>query len=437
MGAKKLLNQVCGAMQLQPQATAHALLKSNKAYGGPNAGIRFVISLIRQYGAPYSGNGLDILISGWAVCGALAKSAVALGTLASSNSLRDGNSRHHHKGRAMLKAAGALGALGNSALRLRRLLNGSHHEESEHNEHSHKAAQKNLGILTKVGLFGTRLARKLPIRKRKQYQRKVGPSTECDEEESHAHLWQILPPGEVLHCLRLGATALDGDDFKQLLQTVWSLFDECDAVTWMIEPKARSDSRALELFAVQEALAKVVTVDTHPMHEEDAEPLHQQLLRSHGIIQQLKDLCEDADDGLLRRAALYGLPILLERVSIWIHASVEPITNPAIARPSRVATHEMDSVVAKVLKAFTPYEIAVEDGLGYQAPQHSCDTFLSSRGSRTGGAAVVCEEAWKRFLRSKERTKTLLADAKNEETREHALASSGRFCTHKLLRPGF
>jgi len=157
-----------------------------------------------------------------------------------------------------------------------------------------------------------------------------------------------------------------------LLQTVWSLFDECDAVTWMIEPKARSDSRALELFAVQEALAKVVTVDTHPMHEEDAEPLHQQLLRSHGIIQQLKDLCEDADDGLLRRAALYGLPILLERVSIWIHASVEPITNPAIARPSRVATHEMDSVVAKVLKAFTPYEIAVEDGLGYQAPQHSC-----------------------------------------------------------------
>merc|ERR1719265_460573 len=129
--------------------------------------------------------------------------------------------------------------------------------------------------------------------------------------------------------------------------------------------------------------------------------MHQQLARSHDIIKQLKELCEEADDGLLRRAALYGLPILLERVSVWIHASVEPITNPAIAKPTRAAAHEMDSVVARVLKAFTPYEIAVEDGLGYQAPQHSCETCLTSRGSLSGGAAVVCEEAWTRFLRSR------------------------------------
>merc|ERR1719428_1334944 len=88
-----------------------------------------------------------------------------------------------------------------------------------------------LGVVTKVSLFGARLARKL-IRKRK-YVRKVGPSPE-EDEENHAHLWQILPPGEVLHCLRLGATALDGDDFKQLLQTAWSLFEECDADTHML-----------------------------------------------------------------------------------------------------------------------------------------------------------------------------------------------------------
>lgn len=250
-----------------------------------------------------------------------------------------------------------------------------------------------------------------------------------------------MPPGEILHCLRLGAKTLDGDDFKQLLQTSWSLFDECDAVTWMIEPKARSDSRCVQLLSVQEALAEIVTVDSKMdafcQHLEDAEPMHQQLVRSRDIIQQLQELCEEADDGLLRRAALYGLPILLERVSLWIHASVEPIKNPAIAKPSRAATHEMDSVVAKVLKAFTPYEIAVEDGLGYQAPQHSGETALSSRRSSTGGAAVVCEEAWKRFLRSKENIQRSQEEAKNEETRAHALASSGRFCTHKLLRPGF
>lgn len=434
--AAKLLNQACAAMQLQPEATANALLKSKKTHGGPNAGIRFVVSLIRQHGAPYSGIGLDILISGWAICGALAKSAVALGTLASS----DEHSHHHErKARAMIKATGVMGALSASAMRLRRRLQGmagSHHDEAHHDEQSEgdSIPKKKLGVVTKVSLFGARLARKL-IRKRK-YVRKVGPSPE-EDEENHAHLWQILPPGEVLHCLRLGATALDGDDFKQLLQTAWSLFEECDAVTWMIEPKARSDSRAVELLAVQEALAKVVTVDMKNSHTEDAEPMHQQLLGSYSVVQRLRELCDDADDGLLRRAALYGLPILLERVSKFLHASVDLITDPAIAKPSRAATHEMDSVVAKVLKAFTPYEVAVEDGLGYQVPNHSGDAFLSSRGSQSGGAAVVCEEAWKRFLRSKENVQRSQSDAKTEETRDHALASSGRFCTHKLLRHGF
>merc|ERR1711869_103472 len=112
----------------------------------------------------------------------------------------------------------------------------------------------------------------------------------------------------------------------------------------------------------------------------------------------MKKFCEAADDGLLRRAALYGLPILIERMSTWIHASVAPIADPTIARHSRAAAHDMDSVVAKVLESFTPYEIAVEDGLGYQAPHHSLTTYCrTSRDSPTGGAAVVCEEAWRRF----------------------------------------
>lgn len=247
-----------------------------------------------------------------------------------------------------------------------------------------------------------------------------------------------MPAGEILHCLRLGAKALDGQDFQQLLQAAWSLFDECDAVTWMIEPKASSDSRAVRLLAIQEALCKVVTVDSRSsQHSDDAESLHQQLLQSQDATKQLKELCEEADDGLLRRAALYGLPILLERVSTWIHASVERITNPTIARPSRVLAHAMDSAVAEVLKSLTPYEVAVEDGLGYKAPNHSSDTCFTSRETSSSGAAVVTEEAWRRFLRSNEASRRLQKDSKTEETREHAFASSGRFCTHKLLRPGF
>jgi hypothetical protein len=307
-------------------------------------------------------------------------------------------------------------------------------------ESDHDIVPNKLGIVTKVAVFGTRLMRNLPKTKRKRhYQHKVGVSSASEsDEENHAHLWQILPAGEILHCLRLGAKALDGEDFKQLVQAAWSLFDECDAVTWMIEPKAGSDSRAAQLLAVQEALCKVVAVDPHGgQRSEDAEVLHQQLLQSQGATKQLKELCEEADDGLLRRAALYGLPILLERVSTWIHASVERITNPTIARPSRVAAHSMDSAVAEVLGSLTPYEVAVEDGLGYKAPNHSCDTCFTSRETSSSGAAVVTEEAWRRFLRSREASQRLQKDSHNEETREHAFASSGRFCTHKLLRPGF
>merc|ERR1712072_329240 len=110
---------------------------------------------------------------------------------------------------------------------------------------------------------------------------------------------QILPAGEILHCLRLGAKALDGEDFKQLLQAAWSLFDECDAVTWMIEPKSHCDSRALKLTEVQESLAEVAVVDSHPgQHAADAEPMHQNLVRSYAVMRQIKELCDEADDGL-------------------------------------------------------------------------------------------------------------------------------------------
>eukprot|EP00746_Dinoflagellata_sp_MGD_P161796 gnl/MRDRNA2_/MRDRNA2_89074_c0_seq1.p1 gnl/MRDRNA2_/MRDRNA2_89074_c0~~gnl/MRDRNA2_/MRDRNA2_89074_c0_seq1.p1 ORF type:complete len:741 (+),score=165.38 gnl/MRDRNA2_/MRDRNA2_89074_c0_seq1:91-2223(+) len=432
--AKKLLNQVGAALQLQPQDTAQALLKKNKAYGGPNSGIRFVVNLIRQHGAPFSGDGLDILISGWAICSALATSAVTLGTLTSSGSMRGGNSEHRRKGRMMLKAAGALGAFGGSSLqRLRRLRNRAHHAEDD--------APDKLGIATKVAFFGARLMRNLSKGKRRRhYQHKVGISStsESDCEENHVHLWQILPAGEILHCLRMGAKALDGEDFKQLLQAAWSLFDKCDAVTWMIEPKAASDSRAVQLLAVQEALCKIVSVDFHSSHHSDhAELLHQQLLQSQAVTKQLKKFCEEADDGLLRRAALYGLPILLERVSTWIHASVERIRNPTIAGPSRTAAHDMDSAVAEVLRSLTPYEVAVEEGLGYQPPNHSCDTCFTSRETSSSGAAVDTEEAWSRFLRSRESSRRLQQDSKTKEAGEHAFASSERFCTHKLLRPGF
>lgn len=440
--AKKLLNQAGAAIQLQPHATAHALLKKSKSYGGPNAGIRFVVNLIRQHGAPFSGNGLDILISGWAICSALAKSAVALGTLTSAGSLHASNDEHRRKGRVLLKAAGALGALGSSSTqRMRRLRNEAHTPKEGG---AKEVAPNKLGVVTKVALFGTRLLRNLPkSKKRKQYQRKVGLSSDSSAhesgEQSHAHLWEILPVGEILHYLRLGAKALDGEDFKQLLQSAWSLFDDCDAVTWMIEPKDSSDSRAAQLLAVQEALAKIVSIDCDDsQHSDDAEPLHQQLLQSYNATNQLQKFCEEADDDLLRRAALYGLPILLERVSIWIHASVERITNPTISRPSRVAAHDIDSVVAKVQAVLTPYETALEDGLGYQAPNHSCDACFTSRGSSSSsGAAIVNEEAWRRFLRSRDNAQRSQKDSKNDEAREHALASSGRFCTHKLLRPGF
>jgi len=429
--------------------TASALLKSTKASGGPNAGIRYVVNLIRQHGAPVSGKSLDILISGWAVCGALAKSAVTLGTLSSSENLHGEGTPghidkvHKRKGHVLQKAAGFLGALGSSSIRLRRLRNRSSPVEAaaEDSGVDIHAASGKLRIATRVAHFGTRLMRRVAvsgISKRKYYHHKVGVTHAGDEGEEHSNLWQMLPAGEVLHCLRLGAKALDGQDFKELLQAAWSLFNECDVVTWMIEPKSHSDSRASQLLAAQEALAEVVTVDSHPgQHAGDAEPIHQQLVRSHTAMQQLKELCEGDDDGLLRRAALYGLPILLERVCVWVHASADQITNPLIARPSRVAVHEMDSIVAKVQESFTPYEVAAEDGLGYQAPNHSNDASLSARGNPAGGAAVVCEEAWSRFLRSRENAQRSQRDAKTEESTEHALSSSSRFCTHKLLRPGF
>jgi len=399
--------------------------------------------LMRQHGAPISGTGLDILISGWAVCGALAKSALVLGTSSLHGSI--GNAGHVRKHNALAKSVIALGTLASSGIRLGRLrnkANAAHHEDdaNDDDDEGEYAAPRKLGVASKIVQFGTRLIRRIPGSRRKQYHRKVGDVASCEfGQEDHSHLWQMLPPGEVLHCLRGGAKTLDGEDFKQLLQAAWVLFDECDAVSWMIEPKEGSDSRAVQLLAVQKALAEVVTVDSQPGQlAVDAEPMHQQLCRSHAIIHQLKEICDGADDGLLRRAALYGLPILLERASVWLHASVGQITNQIISKPSRVAAHDMDCMVAKILESFTPYEIAVEDGLGYQMPHHSLTTYCrTSRDSPTGGAAVVCEEAWRRFLRSKENGQQSKLDDRNEEPKEHTLASPGRFCTHKLLTPGF
>jgi hypothetical protein len=322
--------------------------------------------------------------------------------------------------------------------RLRKKDNAAHHENAAHgNAKDCHAAPMTIGVAAKVATFGTRLLRRAPGLRRRRYHNKVAASDETNDEEEHSHLWHMLPPGEILHCLRGGAKTLDGEDFKQLLQAAWALFDDCDAVSWTIEPKKESDPRASQLLAVQKALAEVATVVYHPGQLAlDAEPMHQQLLRSRAVIHQLKEICDESDDGLLRRAALYGLPILLERVSTWLHASVEEISNETIAKPCRVATHEMDSVIAKILESFTPYEIAVEEGLGYQVPHHSCETYLTSSGNHTSGAAVVCEEAWRRFLVSRDNAQRSKLDARTEST-DRSLASSDRFCTHKLLTPSF
>merc|ERR1712025_1114663 len=97
----------------------------------------------------------------------------------------------------------------------------------------------------------------------------------------------------------------------------------------------------------------------------------------------------------------------------------------------------MDSKIADVLESFTPYEIAAEEGLGYQLPHHSHDSFLNSGDGHTRGAAVVCEEAWKKFLQTRENEQRAILEARDAEAREHARASCDRFCTHKNLTPGF
>merc|ERR1712093_830859 len=99
----------------------------------------------------------------------------------------------------------------------------------------------------------------------------------------------------------------------------------------------------------------------------------------------------------------------------------------------------MDVMVANIIDYFTPHEIAVQDGLGYEMPHHSCDAIQSSKASPTGGGAVICEEAWNRFLQSRENNKRRTSiNAKTEEARKHELvATHERFCTQKLLAPGF
>jgi hypothetical protein len=434
--AKKLINQVAAAIELRPQETAKALLRSTKKSNGTNAGLRYIIKLMRQHGAPVAGNSLDILVSGWAVCGALAKHAVVLGTLEASSSRHNSSRRHS----AFTKSVMALGTLATSSTRLRNLRSNSGKGGSAHQENSARddsvddpeQSLKQHRVAIRVVHFANRLLRKVPGVRRRKYHNKVGCSASLEDDEEHSHLWTMLPPGEVLHCLRGGATTLDGEDFKQLLQAAWALFDECDAVSWMIEPKKNSDHRALQLLAAQEKLADV-TVDSQPgRHAGDAEPMHQQLLRSYTVIHQLKEICDEADDGLLRRAALYGLPTLLERLSMWLHASVEQVIDKSVAKRSHAATHEMDSVVAKILDCFTKYEIAAEEGLGYEAPHHSCESFLTSRGTQNGGAAVVCEEAWKLFLHSRENLQRAKLEAKDP-----TLASDTRFCTHAPLTHSF
>lgn len=316
--ANDLLQKLAVALELEPRRTTNLLMErgpiSSGPLGGVKAGLEYIVGLTDEFGAPKAGARLTSLIAGWALCGAFTRQAVALGAVP----------RPTGKDSQPSEPAKSRGSAPSSMMRVKK------------------------AVATKM--------KKSAKSEKPQQSMPASNGEDSHENACHNALWEALPPGKILWTVAHGAEQLNDDDFEQLLKAAWAIFDNFNAVDWVLGPVGLTRLRPKldELAALRLR---------HCALSKDLDNARAQLGSSHMLLQQVASMCA-ADPRLASTAALYGVPFLAERARCCANASVNLVADEADAsqgRATAAAAAQLNRVAAKLAADLMPH---VEEMLG-------------------------------------------------------------------------
>jgi len=275
--ALELLQRAGSALQLEPCRTSNLLFQIGSAPcnsanpGGLKVAISNIMNITRRHGAPLPGVQLQVLQVGWTLCRQLTKQVIALGP----------------------PPAAQLSSLTST-------------------KSPTKASKSSMSL-------SSNLKAKAAAKIGRKYQSKVTKVEICDESGEHENeckqaLWQALPTDEVVWTLASGAEVLKDEDFKNLLQNAWGLFDDFDAVGSLLGPVGWSRMRPK-----LEALA-ALNLERHALGRDPGHALSQ-LQNANVLLQQIASMCE-ADPRQARIAALFGASLVADRIRSTANSSV-------------------------------------------------------------------------------------------------------------------
>jgi len=277
--ALELLERTSTALQLEPARTANLLCQLAGSTATPSdalaSGVRSIMEIVHEFGAPNIGTRLEVLIAGWKLCSALTTTVVSLAARTNNNASQPS---------------------------------------------SVKACDKKM--MSKPSKFTSRF--------RKKYVCKVdvAPSPSINRNTIMAALWQALPPGEVLWNLGCGAEVLPDEDFKTLLRIAWNLFDSLDVVGQLLGP--------VGLGRLRPKLDSLADVQLeHDVLARDPESAHVQLANVGVLMQQIASMVE-ADPRLARIAALFGTSYVVNRIRSTANSSVNLVAGAAGSSAAQV-----------------------------------------------------------------------------------------------------
>lgn len=297
----ELLQKAAVALQLEPCRTTNVLFQvgsTSSSSGGSASSCSNVSGLksavtkimsIAQLGAPSPGVKLAVLLAGWTLCDALVKQVISLGAPPAQSSPAVPSST-----KSPIKPA--------------------------------KPCLTSKAKFPKLG---------------KKYHNKVDFSTLQSSQDNHvnecnAAFWQALPVGEVLWNVGCGAEALNDVDFKSLLRTSWSLFDDFNGVDCLLGPVGwgRMRPKLDALAALNLEFGK------------GSEHVRSQLQNAGIILLQIASMCE-ADPRLARIAALFGASFLADRIRSSANGSVN-FTDGAIGYATAQVNRSVEAVVEEL-----------------------------------------------------------------------------------------
>eukprot|EP00746_Dinoflagellata_sp_MGD_P166525 gnl/MRDRNA2_/MRDRNA2_96465_c0_seq1.p1 gnl/MRDRNA2_/MRDRNA2_96465_c0~~gnl/MRDRNA2_/MRDRNA2_96465_c0_seq1.p1 ORF type:complete len:708 (+),score=140.53 gnl/MRDRNA2_/MRDRNA2_96465_c0_seq1:84-2207(+) len=262
--ALEIFQKAAVALQLEPTRTTNILFQIADApanLNGLTLAISNIMGISHEFAGPKHGMSLDLLLSSWALCTALAKHVITLDVQPKPPSIKNPT----------------------------------------------KSVKP-----SKSKIFS---------RSKSQYQRKVDVCLESsddqnkgNEHECNMAFWKGLLISDTLWNLGCGAEVLNDEEFETLLHSAWGLFEDFDAIACLLGPVGWGRLRP-QLDAL-----RGVKLEAHLLAK-DSERARSELRKASLLLQHVASMCQ-ADPRLARICALHGVSFLADRMRSTANASV-------------------------------------------------------------------------------------------------------------------